>query len=203
MLTAFGKSGSSNIPANEWLEAVYSDQSEQKLASARWSQIQLGFHTFVLTIAILTELWVLPIIITIPSYTANWLSYFLGLTQHCGLRQNTTDFRKNTRSIRLPKLLEFLYWHMNWHTEHHMYAGIPCYNLPYLAEEIKNDMPYPKSLLGAWKEMLETWKIQKIDGKYAFDIAVPQAVKNNKKHNMPSDVESIGDLAPKGLDKLL
>ena len=203
MLGAFGKSGSSNIPANEWLEAVYSDQSEQKLASTRWSQIQLGFHTFVLTIAILTELWVLPIIITIPSYTANWLSYFLGLTQHCGLRQNTTDFRKNTRSIRLPKLLEFLYWHMNWHTEHHMYAGIPCYNLPYLAEEIKKDMPYPKSLLGAWKEMLETWKIQNSDDMYALDIAVPQAEKNNKKHNMPIDVGSIGDLAPIGLDKLL
>ena len=84
-----------------------------------------------------------------------------------------------------------------------MYAGIPCYNLPYLAEEIKNDMPYPKSLLGAWKEMLEIWKIQKIDSKYAFDTVVPQVVKNNKKHNMPSDVGSIGDLAPKGLDNLL
>lgn len=84
-----------------------------------------------------------------------------------------------------------------------MYAGIPCYNLPYLAEEIKKDMPYPKSLLGAWKEMLATWKIQKIDGKYTCDTAVPQVVKNNKKHNMPSDVGSIGDLAPKGLDKLL
>ena len=84
-----------------------------------------------------------------------------------------------------------------------MYAGIPCYNLPYLAEEIKKDMPCPKSLLGAWKEMLETWKIQKSDDTYTFDIAVPQVVKNNKKHNMPSDVGSIGDLAPKGLDKLL
>ena len=51
--------------------------------------------------------------------------------------------------------------------------------------------------------MLETWKIQKSDDMYALDIAVPQAVKNNKKHNMPSDVRSIGDLAPKGLDKLL
>ena len=197
LLSSLGKIGSTEVPANEWLEAVHSDQSEQKLASIRWSRILLTFHIFVLTFAMLTELWILPFIITIPSYTANWLSYFLGLTQHCGLRQNTNDFRKNTRSIRLPKFFEFLYWHMNWHTEHHMYAGVPCYNLPHLAEEIKNDMPEPKNLVGAWKEMLLTWQIQKSNPKYAYDTPVPYTSKNAK--NMPLSVKSIGDLAPKGL----
>ena len=197
LLSSFGKIGSTRVPANEWLEAVHSDQSEQKLASIRWSRILLTFHIFVLTFAMLTELWILPFIITIPSYTANWLSYFLGLTQHCGLRQNTTDFRKNTRSIRLPRFFEFLYWHMNWHTEHHMYAGVPCYNLPHLAEEIKNDMPEPKNLVGAWKEMLLIWQIQKSNPKYAYDTPVPYKSKNTK--DMPLGVKSIGDLAPKGL----
>ena len=197
LLSSLGKIGSTEVPANEWLEAVHSDQSEQKLASIRWSRILLTFHILVLTLAILTGLWILPFIITIPSYTANWLSYFLGLTQHCGLRQNTTDFRKNTRSIRLPKFFEFLYWHMNWHTEHHMYAGVPCYNLPHLAEEIKKDMPEPKSLVGAWKEMLLTWQIQKSNPKYAYDIPVPYTSKNT--NNMLLSVKSIGVLAPKGL----
>jgi len=104
LLSSLGKIGSTEVPANEWLEAVHSDQSEQKLASIRWSRILLTFHILVLTLAILTELWILPFIITIPSYTANWLSYFLGLTQHCGLRQNTTDFRKNTRSNTFTKI---------------------------------------------------------------------------------------------------
>ena len=197
ILAAFGKTGSSDIPANEWLEAIHSDQSEQKFASIRWSQIQLGFHIFVLVLAVSTGLWVLPFIITIPSYTANWLSYFLGLTQHCGLRQNTTDFRKNTRSIRLPKFLEYLYWHMNWHTEHHMYAGVPCYNLRNLADEIKKDMPEPKSLFEAWKEMLDTWQTQKSNPTYAFDTPVPENSRNTIK--LPSEAKSIGDLAPKGL----
>ena len=197
VLAAFGKTGSSDIPANEWLEAIHSDQSEQKFASIRWSQIQLGFHIFVLVLAVSTGLWVLPFIITIPSYTANWLSYFLGLTQHCGLRQNTNDFRKNTRSIRLPKFLEYLYWHMNWHTEHHMYAGVPCYNLRSLADEIKKDMPEPKSLFEAWKDMLDTWQIQKNNPTYAFDTPVPENSKNTNK--LPSEAKSIGDLAPKGL----
>ncbi len=173
ILSSLGKSGSSEVPANEWLKAVHSDQVEQKLASIRWSRILITFHVLVLAVTVWTELWVLPLIITIPSYTANWLSYFLGLTQHCGLRQNTTDFRKNTRSIRLPKFVEYLYWHMNWHTEHHMYAGVPCYNLPDLAQEIKNDP------------------------KYAFDTPVPENLKSTAK--LPSEAKSIGDLAPKGL----
>ena len=45
--------------------------------------------------------------------------------------------------------------------------------------------------------MLETWKIQKSDPKYAFDTPVPQNFKNNTK--LPSEAQSIGDLAPKGL----
>ena len=197
MLAAVGKIGSCEIPANEWLQAIHSDQPEQKSASVRWSQIQLSFHIFILVLAILSGLWVLPFIITIPSYTSNWLSYFLGLTQHCGLRQNTIDFRKNTRSIRLPKFMEYLYWHMNWHTEHHMYAGVPCYNLRHLAKEIEKDMPEPKSLFEAWKEMLYIWQIQKNNPEYAFDTPVPNNPRNSK--DMPLDASSIGDLAPKAL----
>jgi fatty acid desaturase len=197
ILAAVGKIGSCEIPANEWLQAIHSDQPEQKSASVRWSQIQLSFHIFILVLAILSGLWVLPFIITIPSYTSNWLSYFLGLTQHCGLRQNTIDFRKNTRSIRLPKFLEYLYWHMNWHTEHHMYAGVPCYNLRHLAKEIEKDMPEPKSLFEAWKEMLYIWQIQKNNPEYAFDTPVPNNPRNSK--DMPLGASSIGDLAPKAL----
>ena len=197
ILAAVGKIGSCEIPANEWLQAIHNDQPEQKSASVRWSQIQLSFHIFILVLAILSGLWVLPFIITIPSYTSNWLSYFLGLTQHCGLRQNTIDFRKNTRSIRLPKFMEYLYWHMNWHTEHHMYAGVPCYNLRHLAKEIEKDMPEPKSLFEAWKEMLYIWQIQKNNPEYAFDTPVPNNPRNSK--DMPLGASSIGDLAPKAL----
>ena len=35
---------------------------------------------------------------------------------------------------------------MNWHTEHHMFTGVPCYNLKKLAKEIEADMPRLRSL---------------------------------------------------------
>ena len=199
VLDAFGKTGSAEIPANEWLAALHEDQPEQRRRSMLWSRLLLAVHATILLIAVISGLWVLPLILSLPSYIANWLSYACGLTQHCGLMENTTDFRKSTRSIRLPKPLEFLYWHMNWHTEHHMYAGVPCYNLPELASEIAEDMPEPRTLSGAWREMLEIWEKQKIDPGYAFDTPLPATAKVSRPE--PSlDVEaSIGDLAPKGL----
>ena len=53
------------------------------------------------------------------------------------------DFRKSVRSMTLIPILEFLYWRMNWHLEHHMYAGVPCYNLKKLYHEVEHDMPEP------------------------------------------------------------
>ncbi len=199
LLDAMGKVPSVDVPANEWLEALHEDQPDQHTRSIWWSRTQLAFHLLVLVFAILTGLWVLPLIITLPSYIANWLSYFVGLTQHCGLKENTTDFRKSTRSIRLPRFVEFLYWHMNWHTEHHMYAGIPCYNLSALAAEIKDDMPEPRTLRGAWREMLDTWERQKADPDYAFDTPLPATARTERRRPAEADEASIGDLAPKGL----
>ncbi|WP_170604154.1 fatty acid desaturase [Ruegeria arenilitoris] len=196
-LDACGKVGATNVPANEWLDALHRDQPVQRTRSIWWSRLLIAFHSVVLLLALTTGVWVLPLIFTVPSYIANWLSYACGLTQHCGLIEDSADFRKNTRSIRLPKFVEFLYWHMNWHTEHHMYAGVPCYNLPALAKEIENDMPAPRSLQGAWREMLEIWDRQKTDPDYAWDTPLPASAKTKRNKESVLAERSIGDLAPK------
>lgn len=199
MLDAVGRVGSTDVPANEWLQALHEDQPEQHRRSIWWSCILLTFHSAVVVAAVSTDLWVLPLIITVPSYIGNWLGYFVALPQHCGLMENTRDFRKSTRSMRLPRLVEFLYWHMNWHTEHHMYAGVPCYNLPALATEISGDMPKPRTLREAWREMLDTWERQKSDPDYAFDTALPSTAKVVRTGKTERGEASIGDLAPKEL----
>jgi fatty acid desaturase len=199
LLDAFGKTGSDEIPSNEWLNALHADQPEQHRMSILWSRVQLVFHGAIFVLAIVTGLWVLPLIFTFFSFIANWLSYFIGLPQHCGLRENVSDFRKSTRSIELPRFAEFLYWHMNWHIEHHMYAGVPCYNLRALHFELKDDMPEPRTLIGAWQEMLETWQRQQIDPSYQFDTPLPATAKTERRRRGDVSESSIGDLAPKGL----
>lgn len=43
--------------------------------------------------------------------------------QHAGLSDNVPDFRLCCRTMILNPFFRFLYWHMNYHTEHHMYAA--------------------------------------------------------------------------------
>jgi fatty acid desaturase len=137
--------------------------------------VQLLFHAAIIAAAIVFRLWLLPVLVTIGQYIANLWMYIVLMPMHTGLRSNVADFRKCVRSITLDPISEFLYWHMNWHTEHHMYAAVPCYNLSRMARAIADDMPAPRTLLGAWVEMRRTFHRQKTDPTYEFDTPVPRA----------------------------
>ena len=187
------------IPSREWLQALHTDQPVEQRKSMWWSRLLLLFHGSVVAVSIATGLWVLPLLVTFFPFIGNWGVYSLGMTQHCGLRDNNPDFRKSVRSITLNPLAEFLYWRMNWHTEHHMYAAIPCYNLKKLAREIAEDMPDPRTLRGAWREMRDTWRRQQTDPSYQFDTPLPSTARSVRT-DTPDELESsIGALAPKGL----
>ena len=199
-LGAFGLFGSIKIPVNEWLRALHADQPEMRQDAIWWDRFLLIFHGAVILASLLTGYWVFIFIISLSPFIANWGVYMLGMTQHTGLKENDNDFRKATRSVKTNFIWEFLYWRMNWHTEHHMFAGIPCYNLKALYHEIADQMPEPRTLLGAWQEMRETWDKQQEDPDYYFDTPVPPVKQDMKKSRRADDLESsIGDLAPKGL----
>ena len=198
-LSAIGKTGSTKIPSQEWLQRLHEDQPSEHTKSIHWSRYLLLFHGVILIISISTGLWVLSLFFSIAPFTANWAFYFVGLTQHCGLMDNVNDFRKNTRTIYLNPILSFLYWHMNWHIEHHMFAGVPCYNLKKLHMAVKEDMPAPRTLLGAWKEMREVWCKQQDDANYQFNTTVPNSLKTTSEVSTDPLLSSIGDLAPKTL----
>jgi fatty acid desaturase len=188
--------GHTTIPSQEWLAKLHDDQPETFKKSVAWSRALLLIHASVLLVSVATGWWVLSLVISMPAYIANIGSYLLGTTQHCGLMENNADFRKNTRSIKLNPIMRFLYWHMNWHTEHHMYAGVPCYNLQALAREIEADMPTPLSLFEAWRQMRDIWHRQKADPNYVFDTPVSTATNDSGMSADEDVVVSIGDLAP-------
>ncbi len=196
---AFGVTGTPEIPINEWLHALHDDQPREHEKSMWWSRLQLVFHGSIAIVAYTTGLWVLPLILTLFPFIANWAAYFVGITQHCGLPGDVPEFRKSVRSITINPLLSFLYWRMGWHTEHHMYAGIPCYNLRKLAHEIAPDMPEPRTLLGAWKEMRETWQRQQTESDYTYDTPLPETARTVREGKPDALESSIGELAPDGL----
>lgn len=137
----------------------------------------LGFHTGVLIFALLIGQPILFFIISLHHFIGNWLWYFVGAPMHCGLRSDVPDFRKCVRTITLDPISEFLYWHMNWHLENHMFAAVPSYNLPKLHQVVADDMPKTRAMLGAGKEMRETYRKQLEHPVYEFDTPVPDSKK--------------------------
>lgn len=198
-LNAQGRVGSLEIPSQEWQQTLHDDQPELHKQAIWWARFLLLFHGLVTLLSLLSGYWVFILIISVSPFIANWASYALGMTQHCGLKENDNDFRKAVRSVRTNWLFEFLYWRMNWHTEHHMFAGVPCYNLRPLYREIADQMPKPRTLFEAWQEMRETWHKQQSDPDYFFDTPVPPIAATKGRARDEALESSIGDLAPQGL----
>ena len=187
-----------------WIEAVYEGHPDARREAVNWSRWVLLFHAVTAGVFIAIGQPILIVIFNVHFCIANWLKHYVGLPMHCGLRDNVPDFRLCVRSITLDPISEFLYWRMNWHTEHHMFAGVPCYNLARVYRQVKDDMPVPRTLIGAWREMRDTWRRQQKDPNYVFNTPLPPTAHPpvlHEKDVAESDelASSIGDLAPEAL----
>ncbi len=183
-------------PYNEWGTELYAEFPEERLKAVHWARYLIAVHLSFAVFAVLIGYPILILIVSLHPFIGNWLRYFVGAPMHCGLRSDVSDFRKCVRTITLDPISEFLYWHMNWHLEHHMFAAVPCYNLKKLYEAVAEDMPKPRTLISSWQEMLEVVKQQEADPAYEFDTPVPPQRTRKEKEQQLELEASIGDLAP-------
>ena len=118
----------------------------------------------------------LPVVVSLAPFYGGGLHYLCNNSQHAGLRDNVPDYRLCCRTIYLNPFFRFLYFHMNYHTEHHMYAAVPCYNLPRLHRLIRHEMPAcPRGLIATWRGIAQTLKRQAADPTYQFTATLPSA----------------------------
>ena len=147
---------------------------EKRRELFNWARIQLVGHALIVGVSLYFGLWLVPILITLAPAYGGWLLYLCNTTQHVGLTDNVPDFRLCCRTITLNPLVRFLYWHMNFHIEHHMYAAVPCYNLGKLHKLIKHELPHcPVGLFETWKEIITILKKQKTDPEYQYVPELP------------------------------
>lgn len=160
----------------EWELKLFPDSNPEKRRwASRWSQALLIGHAAILVAALCAKLWLVPVLVTLAPFYGGWLQYLCNQTQHIGLQDNVTDYRLNARTFTLNPLLGFLYWHMNYHIEHHMYAGVPCYNLKKLHVLIEDDLPpTPHGLIATWWEITKILKRQAADPTYQYRAPVPR-----------------------------
>ena len=177
---ADGGAGSSG-----WEQRCFADppaghgDAAKRAALFRWARIVLFGHLALAIVFVALDLWIMLLIVTFARWLAPWLSNMFIETQHAGLRSNTPDFRLCCRTVLLGPVFRFLYWHMNYHIEHHMYPSVPFYNLAKLRQAIQPDLPRaPRGLFRAWAEMLPIISRQRKEPNYVFvpDLPAPQAL---------------------------
>lgn len=147
---------------------------EGRAVPIRWARILLVGHGLIAALAIATGQWMILLLVTFAPFYGGWLFFLCNNTQHIGLQDFVPDFRLCCRTFTLNPLVRFLYWQMNYHTEHHMYAAVPCYNLGRLHAAIRHDLPpCPHGLVQVWKQIAEIQARQEQDPAYKYNPPLP------------------------------
>jgi fatty acid desaturase len=144
-----------------------------------WARLHLAGELLIVVVSLALGLWMLPVLVTLAPFYGGWLLFLVNNTQHTGLQDQVPDFRLCTRTILLNPFLRFIYWHMNYHIEHHMYAAVPCYNLARLHREIEADLPpSPAGLVATWRQIIAIQERQKLDPSYQYVAELPTRLAN-------------------------
>jgi len=162
----------------EWEHILFPPEATAKRQQLfNWARTLLIGHTLLTVISLALGWWMLPVLTTLAPFYGGWLLFLCNNTQHVGLQDNVPDFRLCTRTFILNPFVRFLYWHMNYHTEHHMFAAVPCYHLHELHQEIKADLPAcPVGLWATWREIIAILRRQQVDQSYQYVPELPVRV---------------------------
>lgn len=149
----------------------------------REARFILAGHLLLAMLALLTGQWMLILLVTLANFYGQWLLFLLNNTQHVGLQDNVPDFRLCTRTFHVNPFFRFLYWHMNYHIEHHMYAAVPCYNLRRLHEAIRHDLPpVTNGLAATWREIIAIMRRQHEDPTWQHRVTLPAGATPPREH---------------------
>lgn len=161
--------------AGEWeLRCFPPDEPERRVAPVRWARVLLIGHGLILAGALAMGWWLVPLLFTFAVFYGGLVQFLMNAAQHTGLQDNVDDFRLCCRTIIVNPVFQFLYWHMNYHTEHHMFAAVPCYNLGKLHRAMRHDMPpCPVGLRATWREIMMILDRQAKDPKYQHVAPLP------------------------------
>ena len=165
--------GEGDVDYFAW-DPLFARDDPRRRAMCTWARVVVIGHLALLVLFISLKLWVLIYLITFGSFFASFLAKLCGAIQHTGLSESTPDWRLVCHTVRVNPLLGYLYWHMNYHAEHHMYAAVPCYNLHRFHEAVRADMAIPqRSFTAALRLLLEIKRKQKQNPAYVHVPELP------------------------------
>ncbi|MGA2378250.1 MAG: fatty acid desaturase [Spirochaetia bacterium] len=159
------------IPTKEARRVVPQSEFWKVFWSSRFT---LGLHLAVIALAIVLKSWLPILFFTLPRLYGGWLIWALILVQHSGLAEDVLDHRLNTRTIHLNPFLSFLYMHMEYHIEHHVFPTIPFHALAKFRRIVDSQMPKAcTSLWDAFQELVPVLLKQRHDPNFFIHRELP------------------------------
>ena len=141
------------VPKKEWRKIILN------------ARIYFFLWLIIIIISYLISSWWPIIFYFLPTFIGRPIHFAVNVTQHLAAKFDSKDHRLSTHTIILNPILSFYYWHMEYHTEHHMFPMVPSYNLKKLRKEIEDDLPPPfYGLFDFYKKVLPSLI------KLAFDL---------------------------------
>ena len=166
--------GNTDVDFFFWCPLLRKDDIKTKKLVG-WARFMIIGHLVLAGIFIYFQLWVLIYCVTFGYFFATFLVNGCIIQQHSGLTRNVPDWRVIAYTADFGPVMSYLYWNMNYHVDHHMYAGVPFYNLPRLHKVLKPDLPRPiKGYLAGVRHVLNVKRRQKADPEYRFMPDFPE-----------------------------
>lgn len=155
-------------------DPLFPEGSEQRRRMIRWARFMLIGHIVLAIFFGVMGWWILIYLVSFSSFVGTWACRLSVALQHTGLPENIPDWRMLARTVEFGPVMRFLYWSMNYHVEHHMYAAVPFYNLKKLHRALADDLPEP--IHGFWRgvrHMFEIKRRQRQNPSYVFYPELP------------------------------
>jgi fatty acid desaturase len=169
------KAAAGHLPEDRWSRMLFPESDTQRRrAFTQWERLVLVGHILIASLAVWYGYWAVLLVFTFPKLFGSWLQNLCNSAQHVGLQDKVPDFRLCSRTIYLNPIVQLLYWHMNYHIEHHMYAAVPCYRLGTLHRLIKHELPHcTRGLVETWKQIGEILQKQEQNPEYQYIAELP------------------------------
>jgi fatty acid desaturase len=165
--------GKGNVDFFFW-DPLFPEDDPRRKQMIRWARFALAGHVALVAVFSVFHLWVLIYLVSFGNFFATIMGRLTGAIQHTGLNENTPDWRLICHTVKVNPVVRFLYWNMNYHIEHHMYAAVPCYNLPKFHEALAKDLPDgPRSFSAGLRLLGEIKKRQEKEPGYVYAPRFP------------------------------
>ena len=124
-------------------------REKERVVVIREARLYLLGYAAVVALSVYFESWAALICLWGPMLIATPYYRFYVAAEHHGL-PNDRNVIESTRTTRAGPIMRWLMWQMPYHTEHHLFPGVPFHKLGALSRELRER---PDSKLGGIDEV--------------------------------------------------